>query len=202
MDKKFISKKINEIEMTQEMQERIIRNCYIKMEEQTMNKVKKSLKKPMVAVVSLSLCLCLSGVTALATTGKLQGFFKDITSWNGAVTGTSYEQATDEIEMIVATISDKLMVSVTMVNPKEAPYSSFETFGVESYKIVDMKGNEITKGKATEMAKVVDGKVNVNISLNNISSGEYKLIVNNFVGGAKAEQPLIISGTWECEFSY
>lgn len=47
----------------------------------------------------LVLCLCLTGVTALAATGKLQGFFSDITGWNGAVVGTSYEQATKELEV-------------------------------------------------------------------------------------------------------
>lgn len=203
MEKKMIAEKLNKIEMPKEMRERVIKNCVIEMEEKTMRKntSKKFLGRPVVAVASLVLCLCLTGVTALAATGKLQGFFKDITDWKGAVTGTAYEQATDEVELSVALVADELAVAVTMLKPEEAPYSSFETFGIESYKIVDLAGSVIAEGEATALAEVVDGKVNVNISLDNISSGEYKLIVNKMVGSAKADQPLVISGTWECEFA-
>lgn len=202
MEKKFIVEKLKEIEMPKEMQERIIRNCYMEMKEKIMSKKtsKKFYKRPVVAVASLALCLCLTGITALAATGKLQGFFKDIIGWNGAITGTSYEQATEEIELSVATESDELTVVLTMVNPEVAPYSVFETFGIENYRIVDMDGKVIVEGGTTEMAEVVAGKVHVNISLGNLASGEYKLLVNELVGSAKADQPLVISGTWECKF--
>lgn len=202
MEEKMFTEKIKEIEMPEEMQERILGKCYQKMEDEEMNKntTKNMFKGPMIAVASLALCLCVTGVTALAATGKLQGFFKDITGWNGAVVGTSYEQATDEIELMVIEVSDNLEVAITMVKPGEAPYSTFETFGVESYKIVDMAGNVIVKGDRTEPVEVVDGKANVLISLENVSEGEYKLQVTELVGSSKADQLLVISGVWECEF--
>ena len=92
MMSKELKKKVNEIEMSDEMRSRIIRNCYLKMEEETMRKNKRTtfFRKPMVAVASLALCICLTGISAMAATGKLQGFFKDITRWDGAVVGTSY----------------------------------------------------------------------------------------------------------------
>lgn len=39
------------------------------------NTSKKFYMKPMVAVAALALCLCLTGMTAMAAQGKMQGFF-------------------------------------------------------------------------------------------------------------------------------
>lgn len=202
MESRILAEKVKEIEMTEEMQDRILGNCYQKMEDKKMNKntTKNMFKRPMIAVAALTLCLCVTGVTALAATGKLQGYFKDITNWNGAITGTTYEQATDELELQVTEVSDDLTVTITMLKPDVAPYSSLETFGLESYKIVDMEGKVVVKGDRTELAEVVDGKADVKISLENATEGEYKLQVTEMVGGSKADQPLVISGIWECEF--
>ncbi len=203
MDENKLKNKICEIEIPTEMQERILKNCYMKMEDKTMSKntAKNFFRKPMVAVASLALCVCLTGVTALAATGKLEGFFKDITSWNGAVVGTSYEQATDEIEVSVVSVTDELTIEATMVEPKEAPYSVLETLGVNSYKITDVTGKVIVKGGTSEAVEIANGQVSLSIPLEDVADGEYKLIVNSFVGGAKADQPLVISGNWECTFT-
>ena len=139
MDKKKFANKIKEIEMPKDMQQRIIEKCYIETEKKSMNKM---FKKPMVAVASFALCVCLMGVTALAATGKLEGYFRDIKRWDGAVIGTAYEQATDEVEVNIIEVSDKLVVEITMVKPNEAPYSFFEMFGIKKYKIVVDNGNE------------------------------------------------------------
>ena len=194
--------KLNEIEMSKEMQNRIIRNCSIKREAMLKNKTNNFFKKPMLGVASLILCFCLIGLTTLAATGKLQGFFKDIKRWDGAVTGTSYKEATDEIEISVVTKSDELIVLATILDPKKAPYSIFEVFGVEHYKIIDMSGNIMLEGKGAEMAQIVDGRVSVSIPVADLTSGNYKLVVDQFIGSAKAEQPLIVNGTWECEFTH
>ena len=141
MESKMLAEKIREIEMPEDMQARIMKKCR-NMEDEDMSKnTKHTFKRPMVAVASLALCFCLTGVTALAATGKLQGFFRDITGWNGAVIGTAYEQATEEIELTVAHVSDNLTVAINMVNPDVAPYRFLETFGLESYRIVDRNGN-------------------------------------------------------------
>lgn len=197
-----LNKTVNEIVMPEEMQERIIRKCYVEMEEKSMpdNTSKKYFKKSIIVAASLMLCISLSGITALAATGKLQGFFKDITGWNGAVIGTTYEQATEEIELSVVEATDILVVEVTMLSPQTVPYNSFETFGVESYKVVDENGAVVAKGTTTELAEVIEGIAKVVIPLKDIPNGEYKLVVDKLVGHAKAEQPLVISGAWECEF--
>lgn len=203
METNILLKKVNEIEMPKEMQERIIKNCHIEMEEKVMSKnTRKNLfQRPMVAVASLALCVCLAGVTGLAATGKLQGFFKDITDWKGAVIGTTYEQATDEMELSVVAGENALELTVTMINPKAAPYGFFEALAVESYKIMDANGKAVVEGNTTEAVNVVDGKVMISIPVENLASGEYRLVVTELVGSAKADQPLVISGVWECGFT-
>ena len=50
------------------------------MEKTKMNRKSKNkyVKHPMTAAAALVLCVCITGVTAMATAGKLEGFFKDI----------------------------------------------------------------------------------------------------------------------------
>lgn len=56
------------------MKKRIIVKCNRKEEEQRMSKNKGNFvtRKSMVAVASLLLCLCLTGITVLGSTGKLE----------------------------------------------------------------------------------------------------------------------------------
>lgn len=199
MNKNEFVNKIREIEMPKDMQRRIIENCYMETEKKRMNKM---FKRPMVAAASFALCVCLTGVTALAATGKLEGFFKDVKRWDGAVVGTSYEQATDEIDMKVANITDELIVEFTMLEPDTAPYSFLEMFGINEYKIVDEDGNTVIENESIEMSVLENNNVTVKIPLNTISEGKYTLVVSKLIGSAKAEQPLVISGTWECEFTF
>ena len=196
MTKNILAKKVTEIEMPEDMQHRIIKNCYNEMEK---NK-NKIFKRPMVAVASFALCL--AGVSALAATGKLEGYFKDMKNWNGAIVGTSYEQATDEVEINVIDATDELTVKLTMLKPNDPPYSVFQTFGIEEYKLVDANGNTVIENEMLEVPMVDGSTATVKIPLNDISEGTYRLIVSKLIGGAKAEQPLVLSGNWECEIVY
>ena len=45
-----------------------------------------------------------------------------------------------------------------------------------------------------------DGKVSVELPLDEFDSGNYTLIITEFVGTAKADQDLPIKGYWECKF--
>lgn len=203
MNMKKLSQEVKEIEMSQDMKERIMNHCYHKMEEEQMskNKTNKRFQKPMVAVASLAACFCLVGITTLAATGKLEGYFKDITRWDGAVVGTSYEQASDEIQLSVISVSDELTVSAEFVNPNVAPYKYFEAFGIEEYEIVTVDEKVVVKGETTDFAAPTDGKITITIPLSELPGGEYKLVVNSFVGSKKADQPLVLHGTWVCEFN-
>jgi len=48
---------------------------------------------------------------------------------------------------------------------------------------------------------VINGQAAISIKLDDIDSGNYKLVVAAFVGEKKAEQPLNINGSWECAFT-
>jgi hypothetical protein len=54
---------------------------------------------------------------------------------------------------------------------------------------------------AAESTEIVNGQAAVNIKLDGIDRGSYKLIVTAFVTEKKADQPLNISGAWECAFT-
>lgn len=202
----LLEKKVKEIEMPADMKARIIKNCYQKsmnMEIKTMTKKSKNnfFKKPVVAVASLALCLFFTGVTVLAASGQLKGFFKDIKNWTGAVTGTSYEQATDEITVKVVEVTDELTVQATMVNPSAAPYGFIEEFGIHSFVVKDMSGKVVLKGSATTMVEIDNGQATIKIPLENLAAGTYTLVIDAFVGSSKADQPLVIHGDWEYEFT-
>ena len=202
MELENLRKAVNKIELPKEMQKRIIRNCQTKMEENTMSKENTTnlLKKPMIAIATFALCLCLTSLSVMAATGKLQGYFKDITRWDGAVTGTTYEQATDEISMDVTVNGNELTALVTFANPQMAPYVYAERLGIAAYRIVDTNGKVVKEG-AADSIEVVNGQTAVSIQLDDIDSGSYKLIVTAFVSEKKADQPLNISGNWECAFT-
>ena len=203
MTEKNCLENLKEIEMPDDMKNRIVSKCKVELEEQKMSKrkINKFARRPMVAAASLVLCLCLAGATVLASTGKLQGFFKDVKRWDGAVVGTTYEQATDEIAVKITEVKEELTLEISMLDSNVAPYSVFELFGVKKYKIIDMDGKNIAEADDENMAELISGKVVVQIPLNNIAEGAYKLIISEMVGSAKADQPLVLSGIWEIEFT-
>ena len=195
-----------EITMPEEMKRRIAHNCKKQivntMEEHTMNNRKNNsfFRKPAAVFAALAVCLSLS-VTALAATGVLQGFFRDITNHSGAIVGTSYEQATDEIDMDVTVDGDELTVLATFVDPNKFPYRESQLLGIADYRIMDAEGNVVQEGATDKFTPVANGQASIVLELNELATGSYKLIVTAFVSEKKADQPLNISGTWECEFS-
>ncbi len=171
------------------------------MKKRMMSKhVIKSFKKPMIAIASLVLMICLTGMVVWATAGKQQGFFKDITGWDGAVIGSVYEQATEEILLDVDIVDENLILEIKMVNPEVIPYREFEMFGIRSYEIVDLEGNIVKAEDSAEITEVNSGTANVSLLLDQIPAGKYQLIVREMVGSKKADQPLILKGIWVCEF--
>ena len=192
------------IRMSDEAKCRIVRNCKTQIRNSRKETVMKTnhnciFRKSAVVFAVLAICLSLS-VTALAATGTLQGFFRDIVDYCGTVIGTSYEQATDEIAMAVTVNGSELTVLATFEDPQMFPYRETEKLGIAAYKIVDANGNVVKKG-AAESAEVSNGQATVNIQLGDIDRGSYKLIVTAFVSEKKADQPLEISGSWEHAFT-
>ena len=88
-----------------------------------------------------------------------------------------------------------------MIAPDTAPYSEEEAFRVGNYQIVDTSDNVIVDGEGDDFVEIVDGKAGMTVSPDGIDNGDYKLLISSFVGSKKADQPLKISGNWECNFT-
>lgn len=192
------------ITMPNEMKCRIVRNCKTIISKSGKDIAMKTnrnntfFRKPSVAFAAAVLCISLS-VTAAAASGVLKGYFRDIKNWNGAIVGTSYEQATDEINLSVTVNGNELTVLATFSVQQKFPYREAQKLGIAEYSIVDAEGKVVKEG-AAECAEVVNGQAAVRIALDDIDSGSYKLIVTAFVSEKKADQPLNINGNWECGF--
>ena len=180
-----------------------INSKYVEESETSYTTVKRFdlFRIPRVAVAAIALCVCMTGITALAATGVLQGFFKDIFRWDGAVVGTAYENASDELNVNADYENGKLIVTVKAVDPSMAPYSEIETIRLKNYKIVDESGNVVTDNQSSDLVEIHDGEAIIVITQLSDYEGEYQLIISEFEGGKKAEQPLPISGEWECRFN-
>ena len=198
--------KIQNIKMPDDMKQRIIRNCRNEEVNRTMdtNRIKKNtntrfitfVRKPAVIAAALALVLTLSGVTALAATGKLSGLFKDKTNIVGTVTGTTYEQATDELTVNVVENAGQLTVTVTANDPTMAPYVYTDEIAIEEYSIIDQNGNTVINGNISDKKQFIDGSASITIPTDKLTAGTYKLVINSFISYKKADQPLSIRGSW------
>ena len=204
----LLKKKIEEIKMTGAMQERILQNCRKEVNQERENLImmekknnKRWFQKPLAVAAAFALCLTLGSVTALASSGKMEGFFKDITDWRGAVTGTTYEQATDEITVNVTAEDTTIHVEVSFKDAEKAPYSEVEQLAIGSYQVIDVNGDIVAKGDAGESVPVQDGQAVLTLSVKELPEGQYTLQLQSLIGSKKADQPLRISGNWECGFN-
>ena len=150
------------------------------------------------ALVAAALVLCIGLPVGMAATHG--GFFRDITNWQGAITGTVYEQAVDEIAVTVTPDAGALTIEADFVKPAIAPYFTFETFALGAYEIRDAAGEVVAEGEGSEPAAVADGGAVLTLPFA-ADPGAYTLVIESFTGGSKADQPLPLTGHWECDFN-
>ncbi len=144
-----------------------------------------------------------------------RGHFEDVYRWDGAVVGTRYEEATEEIKINASKENDKIVVELVLLYPEEFPYREIILYGLESYRIVDAENKVVKNGETTELAAGTNGKLSIPIPLDDLEAGAYRLIVSEIVASNLAEDPftnpliedhftnpLIIAGEWECEFTW
>lgn len=187
-------KSLRKIKMPEETKRRIIEKCKYETEMKTMKKIHK---KPIMLAATLAVIVCLGAVTAFASTDKVQGFFRDIFGWNGAVTGTAYENATDEIQVTAKAKEGKIIVEAVFLK-NEAPYSFIQALAVESCCVKDAEGNIIGENISSKPAEITEGKVLMEIFCDGIPSYGCTVLIDAFRSSAKAEQDLVISGNWAC----
>ncbi len=189
-----LKRAVEEIKMPDEMRERIVRRC--REEKETGSAVKK-LRAKGFAVLAAVVCLGLAAAVGAAGSG---GFFRNILRWDGAVTGTEYEGASDEIELTAEATGRELTVMAVMLEPNAVPYSEIESLGIESFRMTGEDGGTVFEGGPTEMCAVDGGRAEIKIPLPDMAAGNYTLSVDALTGGAKADQPLTIRGVWDCAF--
>ena len=180
------------------------------MEERTMSKPKFTIKRTLAIAAVLALCLVTVCMTPLAS--SIKGFFSDIIRFDGAITGTQYENATNDIKVdVLELVTDNenviIPLELTFENPTEAPFPYIQEVTISEYKILDKNNKEIIKTKVSaedgEKGTINNGKVLVNLSLNDakLKSGEeYTIVIEKMYGLAEADAPLHITGAWKCNF--
>ena len=231
MERTLLKEEIKDVTMPGEMKARILENCrnaglkkenidmkimgiegkaainnsVVETERMGQNKTHTASARKWTRIATVAaavaLCLGLGGVTVMAGSGKLEGFFADVTRWDEAVVGMTYEQATEEIEVSATVSGDSIVVDAVFLKAGEAPYAFLDSVGVQAYSIVNAKGETLVEGTSNEKTGITDGIVSCKLPLDELESGNYKLIITEFVGSAKADQDLPIKGYWVCEFS-
>ena len=188
------------IVMPEDMKRRIITNCKLRISQTRKDSIMKKNKmfnRPAAVFAALAICLSLS-VSAMAASGLLKGFFQDVKRPDGAVIGTTYEQATDEIALKVNIDGDTLAAIAAFTD--KAPFIAAE-MGIGNYQIVDGNGKVVKDGSYTEHTKIIDGQAEIRIDISDIDNGSYKLIVTSFVAYNKADTPMAVNGDWACNFT-
>lgn len=190
---------IEKIEMPEDMKTRIQKNCLDALSHETEEcrmKTRKPLKRTFLIAAVLILCLPVIGM-AVSNTGK----FKDVKNIFGAITGTEYENATDEITVSLSVEEETLFVETAFLNPDIPPYNACEMLSIGAYQILDETGNIVMESEETSPVMVLDGKTIFDLSLENMEKGNYTLKIDSFISSKKADQPLPIYGNWELDFS-
>lgn len=166
-------------------------------------------------IAAAAALLCVAGLCIPAIAGSAEGFYKDLVRWwDGAVVGTEYENATNEIkiEAFPAVAKEgKLMLPVEitfleMGNKEPYLYLTGGEAALGDYHITDDSGKELysARGQQEASGALEDGKVTFvqPIDVGILPEGEsYTIVVESVYGLQKAEQPLEMKGHWECKFT-
>ena len=180
------------------------------MEAHTMSKPKITMKRTLALIAVLALCIATVAMTPLAN--SIKGFFSDIVRFDGAITGTRYENATNDIKVDVLELTTEngnviIPLELTFENPTEAPFPYIQEVAVSEYKILDSNNKKIANinVSANEAEKGItsEGKALVHLSLDDTkfnSEEEYTIVIEKMYGLSKADAPLHITGTWKCNF--
>lgn len=206
--KPIIEEKLDAIEIPKNLHERCMAGAMkakAEMEEQNMKK--NQIKKTVVAAAVVLVCVLAVGNTTLA--GGIKGRFKDITRFDGAVTGSEYVDATDEVALTTGevTVSETeifIPVEITFLNPEAVPFRVIELIEVDAFEILNSDGEVVVCEKdANVVCSANDGHaiLSLEVEAGKLVAGEtYRLRIEQFEGSKKADAPLAVKGEWECIF--
>ena len=176
-----------------------------KVEGKNMSKPKNIIWLKRASTVAAVVTIC---AVTVVSAGAIKGMFKDVKRWDGAVVGTEYVNATNDIEMNISeTKDDYISLDIKFENPNEAPFSFIQEVAITDYKILNNNDKEVLEVNSTVengiKGIVENGRILVKLPTNDklTLNQDYRIVINTVYGLAKAEQPLKITGTWECEFT-
>ena len=161
-------------------------------------------KSTVAAAVALVLTFGLLTTGAVTYADSIRGAFSDVTRFDGAVVGTEYHDATEEIEVTAEAVGDTVIVNARFLYPADAPYAFISELSLKNVTLTDSSGAKLMFTAETEKAVIDNGTVSISIptgSLQLSPETEYTLTFDTAVGHAKAEQPLPMSGNWSCSFA-
>ncbi len=173
---------------------------------------KPNIRVKRIFVIAAVLALCIITVTITPFASSMKGFFKDIVRFDGAIIGTRYENATNEIkvhakDMVTENGSVVIPLELTFENSTEAPFAYIQEISVADYMMFDSTAGEIFRLESdpeySGKGNIIDGKALINLSIHDVelkSGEEYTIVIEKMYGFKKADAPLHITGTWQCKF--
>ena len=167
----------------------------------TMLKFRKS---TVAAAVALVLTFGLLTAGAITYADSIRGAFSDVTRFDGAVIGTEYHDATEEIEVTAETVGDTVIVNARFLYPADAPYAFISQLSLKNVTLTDSSGAKLLTVGETEITPINNGSVSIAIPMGTVTLSPdeaYTLTFDTAVGHAKAEWPLPMSGNWSCSFA-
>lgn len=206
--KPIIEEKLDAIEIPENLHERCVTGVMkakSEMEERNMNK--NQIKKTVAAAAVVLVCVLAVGNTTFAD--GIKGMFKDIVRFDGAVTGSEYVGATDEVRVTAGevTVTDTevyVPVEITFLNLEAAPFKYIEWVEVDAFEILNADGEvAVSEEEAKVVCSVNDGcaDLSLRVEAGKLVAGEtYTLVIESFEGCKKADAPLPVKGEWECNF--
>lgn len=150
----FMSNRVKEvlekIEIPKELHERSKSGIQAAVSEMKGRGKMQKIIKPLGSVAAATVLFM--GLIAAVNPGfasSLQGFFKDITNWNGAVIGTEYNQATEEVDVKISDLNvldNELVLPLTVTFEKadKAPYNLVEALTLGEFAIASNSEGELT----------------------------------------------------------
>lgn len=168
-----------------------------RMIEKYSEKVNRRFPKWAVAVI-VPAVIALTGAGIYTSVGG--GFFRDKTNIQGAVTGQTYENATDEIEVKSEYSGGTLHITLNLLKYDSVPYSVLDEIEPYSFSLICLSDNSEEEIQFSP-AKINGNTAEITVDFSAEPDTEYKLSVGSFLGTKKADQPLEIKGHWETFFS-
>ena len=200
-----IASQLNEIPIPKNLHARcepgIERAAHEQKGQITMLKFRKS---TVAAAVALVLTFGLLTAGAVTYADSIRGSFSDVTRFDGAVVGTEYHDATEEIEVTAEAVGNTVIVNARFLYPADAPYAFIAELSLKNVTLTDSSGAKLLTVGETEITPITNGSVSIAIPMGTVSLSpheSYTLSFDTAVGHAKAEQPLPMSGNWSSSFA-